>query len=188
MKYLASLPFLLLPFLLLGQTETIVIGKVQDKRTKEALPYVSIGFKGVSGGTTSDFEGRFKLVSKNNPDTLMVTYVGYYPFKVRIKRGQTQQILVELTEQTMEMREAVITPGVNPALRIVDAARRKKKQINQDEIESYHYDSYSKVDISLTNISDEMKNNKMFKPLNSLFDSIFEIIKIFFLCLKTKIE
>lgn len=175
MKYLASLSFLLLPFLLLGQTETIVIGKVQDKRTKEALPYVSIGFKGVSGGTTSDFEGRFKLVSKNNPDTLMVTYVGYYPFKVRIKRGQTQQILVELSEQTMEMREAVITPGVNPALRIVDAARRKKKKVNQDEIESYQYDSYSKVDISLTNISDEMKNNKMFKPLSTLFDTIHQM-------------
>lgn len=166
---------LLTPLITLAQTETIVSGKVQDLRTKEALPYVSIGFKGIAGGTTSDFEGRFKIVTKAKADTLVVTYVGYYPYKVKIQPGKTQTILVELKEQTMEMREAVITPGINPALRIVDAARKNKKDNNQDEIVSYQYNSYSKVDISLSNISDEMKNSKVFKPLRTLFDTVHQM-------------
>jgi hypothetical protein len=147
---------LLFPILVLGQTETIILGKIQDQKTKEALPYVSIGFKGGGGGTTSDFEGRFKIVTKQAVDTLIVTYVGYFPYKAKIKRGVSQTLLIELQEQTLEMPEAIIRPGINPALRIVDAARKNKSLVNQDEIAAYQYDSYSKVDISLTNISEEM--------------------------------
>jgi hypothetical protein len=166
---------LLIPVIVLGQTETIITGKIQDQKTKEALPYVSIGFKGGGGGTTSDFEGRFKIVTKHAVDTLIVTYVGYFPYKTKIKRGVSQNLLIELQEQTLEMPEAIIRPGINPALRIIDAARQNKKYVNQDEIVAYQYDSYSKVDISLTNISEEMKNSKVFKPLKSLFDTIHQM-------------
>jgi hypothetical protein len=47
-----------------GQVETIVSGKIQDRRNKEALPFVSVGFKGIPGGITSDFEGRFTLKTR----------------------------------------------------------------------------------------------------------------------------
>jgi hypothetical protein len=159
----------------LAQTETTVIGKIQDKRNKEALPFVSIGFKGIAGGTTSDFEGRFKMTTSQKVDSLVVTYVGYKRYVVKIKPGVSQTLLVELEEATQEMGEAIIKPGVNPALRIVDAARKNKKRNNQDEINSYAYNSYSKIDISLTNISDEMKNSAVFKPLKNLFDTIHQM-------------
>ncbi len=176
MKVFSFLVWLfLIPSILLAQTETLITGKIQDERTKEALPYVSIGFKGYPGGTTSDFEGRFKIISKQDVDTLIVTYVGYVPYKIRIKKGVSQNLLIELNEHTFEMREAIIRPGINPALRIIDAARENKKLINQDEIASYQYNSYSKVDISLSNISEEMKNSKVFKPLKTLFDTIHQM-------------
>ncbi|OYU97291.1 MAG: hypothetical protein CFE21_03080 [Bacteroidetes bacterium B1(2017)] len=167
--------FLLSSFSAFAQTETIVIGKVQDKHNKEALPFVSLGFKGFPGGTTSDFEGRFKITSKGKVDSLIVTYVGYKRFSIKVKQGISQTILVELEEYSQEMLEAVIKPGLNPALRIIDGARNRKNVNNQDEISSYKYDSYSKVDISLTNISEEMKNSKVFKPLKSLFDTIHQM-------------
>ncbi len=173
--YSLLLLFYTLPFLVLGQTETIITGKIQDQRTKEALPYVSIGFKGFPGGTTSDFEGRFKISSKHPIDTLLVSYVGYKLYKLKVKTGLSQNVLIELNEQTFEMKEAVIRPGINPALRIIDAARENRKALNQDEITAYQYNSYSKVDISLTNISEEMKNSKVFKPLKTLFDTIHQM-------------
>lgn len=158
-----------------GQVETVVTGKIQDSRNKEALPFVSIGFKGIPGGITSDFEGRFTLKTSHHVDSIIVTYVGYKRYSKEIKQGIKTQMLIELYESTTEMMEAIITPGVNPALRIINEARNNKKYIDQDEISSYQYNSYSKVDISLTNISEEMKNSKVFKPLKSLFDTIHQM-------------
>jgi hypothetical protein len=158
-----------------AQVETVISGKIQDRRNKEALPFVSVGFKGIPGGITSDFEGRFTLKTNKPVDSIVITYVGYKRYSRKIKQGTTTQLLIELDEASTEMMEAVITPGVNPALRIVNGARERKKINNQDEISSYQYNSYSKVDISLTNISDEMKNSKVFKPLKSLFDTIHQM-------------
>jgi hypothetical protein len=47
--------FILIGFNGFAQNETIVIGKVQDRHNKEALPFVSLGFKGIPGGYSTDF-------------------------------------------------------------------------------------------------------------------------------------
>lgn len=159
------------PVIVFGQTETVVSGRIQDKETKEPLPFVSIGFKGLKGGITSNFEGRFKLTTNESADTLVVTFIGYKKYCTKIKRGEHQHLLVELTPMTHEMREAVVKPGVNPALRIVDAARRNKERYSQDGLNSYRYHSYSKMQVSLTNLSDRMKERKIFQPLKGLFDT-----------------
>ncbi len=174
MRYLLLL-FIQLPIFVFAQTETIVTGKIQDKHNKEVLPFVSIGFKGYQGGTTSNFEGNFKIVSKQNVDSLIVTYIGFKRFAIKVKRGQSQYILIELESITHEMQEAVIRPGINPALRIINGARNRKDLNNQNNIENYQYNSYSKVNISLSNISEEMKNKTVFKPLKSLFDTIHQM-------------
>ena len=171
MRFLLLL-FSLFPVLLFAQQETIVMGKVQDKRTKEALPYVSMGFKGIAGGVTSNFEGRFKISTTQKVDTLIVTYMGYKRYAIKVKAHQTQTLLIELEEQTHEMNEAVVKPGINPALRIVNSARKNKVFNTQENLEAYEYDSYSKLDLSLTNVSEDMKNNPVFKPLQSLFDTL----------------
>ncbi len=162
---------LTMPLLGFTQEETIVTGKIQDKKNKEALPFVSIGFKGTRFGTTTDFEGNFKMKTTTPVDSIVVTYIGYKKYTKKIKQGQTQNILIELNENTSELREVTIKPGVNPALRIVNNARKYRDKNDQSNITAYQYDSYNKVDVSLNNISDEMKNKAIFRPLKSLFDT-----------------
>ncbi len=164
--------FLTFPMFLFAQQETIISGKIRDNRTKEPLPYVSMGFKGFAGGTTSDFEGRFKISSKQEVDSLVLTYMGYKRKSIKINRHQTQVLNIELEEKTQEMYEAVIKPGINPALRIIQAARVNRKTNDQERFPNYQQDTYSKLDVSLTNVSDDMKKNPVFKPLQSLFDTI----------------
>jgi hypothetical protein len=171
MRFLFCL-FLSFPFILFAQEETTISGKIRDNRTKEPLPYVSLGFKGFAGGTTSDFEGRFKITSKQKVDSLVFTYMGYTRKVLKINRNQTQVVLVELEEQSQQMNEAVIKPGINPALRIIQAARVHRKTNDQEKFPHYQEDTYTKLDVSLTNVSDDMKNNPVFKPLQSLFDTL----------------
>jgi hypothetical protein len=170
MRFLAAL-LLLIPFLSLAQQETFISGKIQDKRNKEALPFVSVGFKGTRVGTTTDFEGNFKLKTTEAVDSIVVSYVGYKKYTRSIKRGQSQNLLIELSESSSELKEVVIKPGVNPALRIVNNARKFRDKNDVGNLSSYQYDSYNKVDISINNISEEIKNKAAFKPLKSLFDT-----------------
>jgi len=161
----------LIPFLSIAQQETFISGKIQDKRNKESLPFVSVGFKGTRIGTTTDFEGNFKLKTTESVDSIVVSYVGYKKYTRSIKRGQSQILLIELSESSSELKEVVIKPGVNPALRIVNNARKFRDKNDVSNLSSYQYDSYNKVDISLNNISEEIKNKTVFKPLKSLFDT-----------------
>ncbi|MFA9215332.1 MAG: DUF5686 family protein, partial [Candidatus Methylacidiphilales bacterium] len=153
---------------------TTVKGKVIDKRNREPLPFVTVTFKGTKIGVTSDFEGNFSLKTSLPVDTLKASYVGYKTYYKRIAVGQTQTFNIEMVESS-ELRAVTIKAGINPALRIVNNARKNKDKNNQENLTAYQYDSYNKVDISLNNISDEMKNRTVFKPIKGLFDTAFQM-------------
>lgn len=175
------LVFLLLIFNIYIQAQTneepvtFVQGKVIDKRNREPLPFVTITFKGSRIGTTSDFEGNFKLKANIKVDSIKVSYIGYKTHYQKINYGQTQTIQIEMAEANAELRAVTVRVGVNPALRIVNNARKLKSINNQDNLLAYQYDSYNKVDISLNNISEQMKSNKIFKPIKGLFDTAFQM-------------
>lgn len=175
------LVFLLLTFniCLHAQTSeepvTIVQGKVIDKRNREPLPFVTITFKGSRIGTTSDFEGNFKIKANVKVDSIKVSYIGYKTYYQKINYGHTQTIQVEMSEANAELRAVTVRVGINPALRIINNARKLRSVNNQDNLVAYQYDSYNKVDISLNNISEQMKSNKIFKPIKGLFDTTFQM-------------
>ncbi|MES2656622.1 MAG: DUF5686 family protein [Bacteroidota bacterium] len=154
---------------------TVVQGKVIDKRNREPLPFVTITFKGSRIGTTSDFEGNFKMKINTKVDSIKVSYIGYKTHYQKINYGQTQTIQIEMAEAAAELRAVTVRVGVNPALRIINNARKLKSINNQDNLVAYQYDSYNKVDISLNNISEQMKSNKIFKPIKGLFDTAFQM-------------
>ena len=154
-----------------AQEETSVSGRILEKGTNNALPFVSIGFKGTKTGTTSDFEGNFSLKTTSPSDTLIFSYVGYKVEKRKIKAGQKQHILIEMQGQSNDLREFVVHPGENPALRIIRKAQQLRAVNNQENLSEYEFDSYNKVDVSMNNISEKMKNSLVFKPLKKLLDT-----------------
>jgi hypothetical protein len=154
---------------------TTVTGKIIDKRNKEPLPFVTITFKGTRIGVTSDFEGNFKLKTTLKVDSIKASYVGYKTYYKRINYGQSQNLNIEMIEGGSELKTVTVRAGINPALRIINNARKNRDKNNQENLKAYQYDSYNKVDISLNNVSDEMKNRTMFKPIKGLFDTAFQM-------------
>jgi len=154
---------------------TIIQGKVIDKRNKEPLPYVNISFVGTKIGVTSDFEGNFKIKTIQIVDSIKARYVGYKTYYRKIQKGTTQTINIEMVEAGAELKTITVRVGINPALKIINNARKNKDINSQINLSAYQYDSYNKVDISLNNISDEMKNKTMFKPIKGLFDTAFQM-------------
>lgn len=66
---------------------TRVRGKVTDAETGEALPLVSVVFKGTTIGIATDFDGLYYLETREEVDELQVSLIGYVPQTVKINKG-----------------------------------------------------------------------------------------------------
>ena len=92
-----------------GQTGYLIKGTVTDKETGEPLVQASI--KSINSGkhTTSDNRGNYNLQLANIPDTLIVSYTGYYTQKFLALTPGTINML--LLSNSAEMEEITINTG-----------------------------------------------------------------------------
>lgn len=106
----------------------IIKGKITDKETGEPLPFVNIMIDGTTRGTTSDFDGNFKIVDlEKGQYTLKFSFVGYSPERVQnvsVKNGQFSFLDVQL-EPGVKMLEEVVV--VKYALAGVSRSRRTRR-------------------------------------------------------------
>lgn len=104
-----TLFFSLLSFLFYAQ-ETVIQGVVTDKSNAETLigATVQIG----ETGTTSDFEGRYRLTAREGEVTVKITYVGYETLKQTIILAAGESKLdFALTEAATILNTATVTSG-----------------------------------------------------------------------------
>jgi hypothetical protein len=155
----------------IAQTPVTVKGKVSDGETGEALPYVNVIFTGTKIGTLTDFDGFFSITTAGPVDSLTVSYVGYTKLTKAVKPG-IQTLNFAIFPNDAILASTVVRPGVNPALRIIKKAQKNKKDYNLDKLESFEYESYSRVQLAVDNISEQFKKRKIFKAMEAMFDTI----------------
>lgn len=173
LKQILAFSFLFLVFTLTSTAQiTKIRGKVMDADTKELLSFVTLSFKGTTVGTITDSKGEFFLETRVVKDSLNVSYVGYDPKNVAIRKGQYQELLIELHPISVSLEGVTIIPGENPAHPILRNIIKNKKKNNPDRLESYSYESYNKIEIDLNNVNDEMKKKKIFKQFQFIFDYV----------------
>ncbi|MFV0247724.1 MAG: carboxypeptidase-like regulatory domain-containing protein [Tenacibaculum sp.] len=86
--------------------EHVIKGTVKDE-FDEPLPGVSIVEKGTSNGSTTDFNGNFKIVVKYKNTSLLVSYIGFYSQEIDLN-GKSQLQIIMLEEAT-QLNEVVVT-------------------------------------------------------------------------------
>lgn len=107
--------------------ETIVIGDVYDAYTGEPLTNVNIYFQGTTIGTMSNPEGMFLLRGTlDKKRTMVISAVGYHTERVPIEAGQQVGVQIALKEKIGNLAEVFVTPGVNPALALMDQVRKHR--------------------------------------------------------------
>ncbi|MBK9478233.1 MAG: carboxypeptidase-like regulatory domain-containing protein [Bacteroidetes bacterium] len=151
---------------------TRVSGKVFDSETKEPLPFVNIIFKGTRIGTTSDFDGNFLLSTSEKVDSLVFSYIGYVPKTRAIKKGISQELKIELSVNSVALKEIVIKPGENPANILFRKVVKHKDENDVKKLEAYQYETYNKIEIDINNISQKMKKRRLLKPFDFVFENI----------------
>jgi hypothetical protein len=155
--------------------ETVVQGKVTDARSGDPIPFVNVYFKGTQIGMTTDFDGNYLISTKTPTDSLVAGFVG---FKARIKfvqQGITQTINFQLEEDITTLQTVVVKAGENPAFEILRRVQRNKDKNDKRKLSGYEYDTYTKIEIDVDNISDKFRQKKIMKKITSVLDSIERI-------------
>lgn len=98
------------------KTDANIIGHVIDKFTGEHLPFVTIGIKGTTIGTTTDATGHYFL--KNLPEktfTIIASYLGYQKQEkiIKVSLGKTIEANFELQENSLSLNEVVVSANRN---------------------------------------------------------------------------
>lgn len=169
-KYIYILGLLL--FGLQSQAQTTVKGRVIDGTTGEAMPYVNVIFKGTSIGASTNFDGYYNLTTPQKVDSISVSFLGFITQTKPVKNGITQTIDFQLLEAVTEVGEVIVTPGENPANKIIKWAQDKKDINEYKSLEAYQYESFTKVQLAIDNLSAKFKDKKMMQPIIPLFDTV----------------
>lgn len=172
MKKRAYILFLLLCVTLSAVAQsTRVRGRVTDTEGNP-LAYASVVFKGTMVGMFTDEEGSYSLETREAVDTLQVLMLGYQTQERVVKRAAFSELNFQMQANDFAIDQVVVTPGENPAFPILDAVIARKKRNNPDHYESYTTETYTKMELGLTNIKEEFRNKRMQRNFGFIFEYV----------------
>jgi len=162
---------LLLP--LLGLAQTIKIkGKITDAETGEAMPFVSVYILNTDLGASTDFDGFYTLTLQGKYDSLTVFNMGYGIRTKAIPKGVEEAVMnFQLQPEVATLEEIVVRPTENPAFAIMRNVMIHKERNDIRRINAYEYETYNRLEVSIDNISDELKKRKIYKQIAEVYDS-----------------
>ena len=161
----------LLPFTGHAQL-TKIMGRVTDSVTREPIPFVNILITGTTLGTLTDFNGRYSMEIKKPGDSIRARLLGYKPQTRKIQKNQFQTIDFELQPEHLNLPEVVIRYKGNPAEEILRKIIENRDRNSLKSYQSYQYKAYTKIEIDANNITDKLRNRKLFKPFGFVFSYV----------------
>lgn len=154
----------------------VISGKVTDAQTNEPIPFANIALKGKNTGVTTDFDGKYTLKTNILTDSIWVTYLGYQSKTKAVQKNTNEQTIdFQMVASSTLLREVVVYRGENPAYPILRKVIANKDQLNRDRLEAYQFESYSKTELDVDNMSDKFRNRKAMKQVMEYMDKLQKI-------------
>jgi hypothetical protein len=160
---------------LASDAQTIVKGKVSDANSGDPIPFANVIFKGTTIGTTTDFDGNFSIKTADPVDSVVVSYLGYNTRTKKIESNKVQTLNFQLEEVATSLQEVVFDAGENPAFDILRNVVRNKDKNDKRRLTGYEYDTYTKIEIDVDNITEKFKKRKVIKKITQVLDSVQRI-------------
>ncbi len=137
-------------FCISAQGQIALDGRVIDRETGEHLPFVNIVYNEKGTGTTTNLDGYFSIRTEVIPEFLRLSYVGYETETVHTPEWEQAEILVlTMKRRPYLIEEVTVSPGINPAHRIIENAFRNRRLNDPEMLSSFSYTSYNKLFFTL---------------------------------------
>ncbi|UOQ73758.1 carboxypeptidase-like regulatory domain-containing protein [Hymenobacter cellulosilyticus] len=103
---------LLFPALGFAQ-ENKISGRIVDQKTKEPIPFASIGLKEEQSGALTNEYGFFQMAMPDKAqDSLVVLALGYFRKAILVKKGANlQDLIIEVPKRVIELKEVTVKGG-----------------------------------------------------------------------------
>ena len=124
-----------------------VSGRVFDAKTGAPMAFVNVVMDGNRAGTMSDIDGRFSVPEATAGNKLLFSFVGYTKTTFVVPTSPTERsgIRIEMAPQPVQLAEAVVLPGENPAEALMRKVIANKDANNPENCCPFTYDSYNKL-------------------------------------------
>ncbi|MFK7798307.1 MAG: DUF5686 family protein [Aureispira sp.] len=176
MNYLFSTVCLFFALTALYAQGITITGSVIDDDTEEAMPFCNVYVLGTNNGVTTDIDGNYTLLLQpDQGDSIATNSLGYNNVTKAIDKSKSEQVInFRMRSSTLDLGlSVVVQAGENPANEIIRQIIKNKKNNNLDKIaDVYQAELYSKMELDLVNITQDMKDMKIFKKLQFIFDNI----------------
>jgi hypothetical protein len=122
------------------------------------VAYANVTLKGTTTGTTADGDGFFYIRTLERSDSLIVTYIGYPRLAIKIEKGKSQVVNVDMAIGGHELKEITVKkkrgrrhPVDTPAVYVYRQVLAHKKQNREDNLPDYKLQEYQKLQIGIMN-------------------------------------
>jgi Family of unknown function (DUF5686)/CarboxypepD_reg-like domain len=156
----------------------VITGRITDAKNGDPLPFATVGLKGknINAGAQTNFEGVYTIKTKFMADSIYVSTVNYKKkIKVLDKNAMTQTIDFQMVAEAKSLDEVVVYSGENPAFKILRKLRENAEKNDRKRLTAFEYDSYSKMELDVDNISDKFKEKKVMKQIQGAIEKFEKI-------------
>ena len=157
----------------------VITGRITDAKNGDPLPFATVGLKGaniMNVGAQTNFEGIYTIKTKFKADSIYVSTVNYKKkSKVLDKIALTQTIDFQLQAEAKSLDEVVVYSGENPAFKILRKLRENADKNDRKRLTAFEYDSYSKMELDVDNISEKFKKKKIMKQIQGAIEKFEKI-------------
>ena len=124
-----------------------VTGRVFDAKTGAPMAFVNVVMDGNRAGTMSDIDGKFSVPEATPGSRLLFSFVGYTrtTYVVPPSAADRTGVRIEMNAKPVELAEAVVLPGENPAEALMRKVIANKDANNPERCCPFTYDSYNKL-------------------------------------------
>lgn len=130
----------------MGHAQTYEIsGRIKDASSKEPLAFVNVIYNGGKHGVVSNIDGYYILRSITKPLDITFSLIGYETQTISLDTLTVNHRDIELRSKSISLDEIVVTPGINPAFRIIDKVIENRNMNNPEKMSSFSYSSYNKM-------------------------------------------
>jgi hypothetical protein len=96
-------------------------------------------------GTSTDIDGKFRITSSGEINSLNLTYVGYIPLTFAIPEKGNDNLVIRLQRRSIELQEVVVLPTENPAHRIIELVLDHRDDNDPEKRNAFSYTAYEKT-------------------------------------------
>ncbi|MDZ7900763.1 MAG: DUF5686 family protein [Arcicella sp.] len=156
----------------------VITGRITDAKNGDPLPFATVGLKGknINAGAQTNFEGVYTIKTKFMADSVYVSTVNYKKkIKALDKNATTQTIDFQMVGEAKSLDEVVVFSGENPAFKILRKLRENVEKNDRKRLTAFEYDSYSKMELDVDNISDKFKEKKVMKQIQGAIEKFEKI-------------